>query len=192
MKIAVTGHADGFGKVVADTFQKNGHEIVGFSLENGHDITKREDRLVMLPLIVECDVFINCAYSREVHDLSQCHILIGVYGEWQKTDKHIVNMGSVAPDSKRTDFEFGRMIYRGTKGGLDVVSDELAMAGKCRVTNIRPDWMQSKELSRLEKIYQRKAKNPLVYQDVADLIYDIVELGDKITITSLTLKGTRT
>ena len=119
-------------------------------------------------------------------------MLVEVYEKWQNTSKHIINIGSIAPDFKRTDYNVDRMMYRGTKGGLDIVSDELSSAGKCRVTNIRPDWMKSKELERLEQEYQRKAPNPLEYQDVADLIFFIVEMGDKLTITSLTLKGTRT
>ncbi len=190
MKVAITGHADGLGAVVAEHFENQGYVVVGFSLENGYDITKKEDRLRMVPEIAECDIFINCAYSREVNDISQCHLLIAVFGLWKDQDKHIISMGSIAPDWKKSDYDFMRMIYRGAKAALDTVNDELAYGGRCRVTNIRPDWLKSKELERLEALYQRKAKNPLDYDDIASLMMYVVDMGKRgVTLTSITLKG---
>ena len=38
MKAAVTGHTGGLGKAIAERLARDGHEIRGFSLEDGYDI----------------------------------------------------------------------------------------------------------------------------------------------------------
>ncbi len=60
MKIAITGHTAGIGKSFAQYLESRGHEIIGLSKRNGHNIR-------VIPRIVEqiapCDMWINNAQS---------------------------------------------------------------------------------------------------------------------------------
>ena len=61
MKYVITGHTRGIGKKCADLFTADGHEVIGFSRENGYDIRDPEQRKQILEQSVDADVFINNA-----------------------------------------------------------------------------------------------------------------------------------
>lgn len=190
--VAITGHSEGLGYTLARLFGKNGYGVKGFSLPD-YDITVPESRIRIMAESATADVFINCAYSRLKHDMSQVHMFSEIYNVWKDQPKHIVNIGSVAPSWTTGPFNTERSLYRSGKAALDAIADEAALLRNlCKVTTVRPDWMKSAELTKLEEQYQRKAPNPLEYDDVAELIYQLVEMGDKITVTSISLKGTLT
>lgn len=83
MKIAITGHTAGIGLALATQYASRGHEIVGLSKRNGHNI-----RVVpkIAELIEPCDVFINNAQA----GYAQTELLFEVAARWQGTKKHII------------------------------------------------------------------------------------------------------
>ena len=175
--VAITGHSDGLGSSLAHTFDREGWTILGFSLPE-FDIMDNEQRLKILIGATNADVFINCAYSRNKHDMSQVHMFAMMYDMWKNQEKHIVNSGSIVPSWTTSLFERDRSLYRAGKAALDASAEEAAMLkNKCRVTNVRPDWIG-------------RYPNILKATDVSDLVYQIVRLGTTITVTSISLKGT--
>ena len=192
MNIAITGHSGGLGAALFVEFMRHQHEVQGFSLPD-YDITKPESRLRIMTESASADVFINCAHSRVHHDMSQALLFSMMYQQWKDVPKHIINIGSIIPSMTCAPFIAGRSEYRAAKAALDAIADESAvLRNRCRVTTIRPDWMVSDELRKLEAEYGRKAPNPLEYEDVAKLVYQLVEWGDTFTVTSISLKGSIT
>ena len=83
MKIAITGHTAGIGQALYNEYILNGHEIVGLSKRQGHNIrniSKISDQ------IDPCDMFINNAQS----GYAQTELLFEMAQRWQGTRKHII------------------------------------------------------------------------------------------------------
>jgi nucleoside-diphosphate-sugar epimerase len=83
MKIAITGHTAGIGQALANQYSARGHEIVGLSKRNGHNI---RNTLKIADLIEPCDVFINNAQA----SYAQTDLLYEIASRWQGTNKHII------------------------------------------------------------------------------------------------------
>jgi nucleoside-diphosphate-sugar epimerase len=83
MKIAITGHTAGIGQALAKQYADRGHEIVGLSKRNGHNI-----RIIpkIADLIEPCDMFINNAQA----GYAQTELLFEMVKRWEETKKHIV------------------------------------------------------------------------------------------------------
>jgi nucleoside-diphosphate-sugar epimerase len=83
MKIAITGHTAGIGQALAKQYSDRGHDIVGLSKRNGHNI-----RVVpkISDLIEPCDMFINNAQA----GYAQTELLFDMARRWTGTNKHIV------------------------------------------------------------------------------------------------------
>lgn len=93
-KIALTGHTSGIGKGLYDYFDNKGCRVKGFSLDNGFDISTRENQEQIIELTKDCDLFINNAYSgyaqRDIAKLWHAQ-------HWY--DKHyIINTSSMAAE----------------------------------------------------------------------------------------------
>lgn len=82
MKIAITGHTAGIGQALATVLVERGHEIVGLSKRNGHNI-----RVIpkIVDLVKDCDMFINNAQA----GYAQTELLYRVWELWQGQNKHI-------------------------------------------------------------------------------------------------------
>lgn len=83
MKIAITGHTAGIGRALADCYTNRGHDIIGLSKRDGHNIratTKIAD------LIEPCDMWINNAQAA----FAQTELLFEMADRWQGTKKHIM------------------------------------------------------------------------------------------------------
>lgn len=82
MKIAITGHTAGIGHALAQLLANRGHEIVGLSKRQGHNI-----RVIprMVEAIEPCDMFINNAQS----GYAQTELLYAIWERWQNQSKHI-------------------------------------------------------------------------------------------------------
>ena len=82
MKICITGHTAGIGKAFAEVLGDRGHDIVGLSKRDGHNIRN-------IPKILEhikpCDMWINNAQS----GFAQTELFYAVWNHWQKTEKTI-------------------------------------------------------------------------------------------------------
>lgn len=83
MKIAITGHTAGIGQALAQQYADRGHEIVGLSKREGHNIRITPK---IADLIEPCDVFINNAQS----GYAQTELLFEMVKRWTGTKKHIV------------------------------------------------------------------------------------------------------
>lgn len=83
MKIAITGHSAGIGQALATQYKRQGHEIVGLSKRDGHNIRNIPK---IADLIEPCDVFVNNAQS----GYAQTELLIEIAKRWQGTKKHII------------------------------------------------------------------------------------------------------
>jgi nucleoside-diphosphate-sugar epimerase len=94
MKIAITGHTQGIGKSLSLIYQRNGHDVIGFSRSNGFDISDQQSRTNIVKSVSECDVFINNAHGRPVDDFAQTELLFELWQTWQDQQKTIVNIGS--------------------------------------------------------------------------------------------------
>lgn len=92
MKIAITGHTAGIGKALAEQYQKRGHEIIGLSKREGHNIRN-------IPKIADhiepCDMFINNAQA----GFAQTELLFEMATRWQGTNKHIMIISSMMTES---------------------------------------------------------------------------------------------
>jgi NAD(P)-dependent dehydrogenase (short-subunit alcohol dehydrogenase family) len=89
MKIAITGHTAGIGKALAQVLTTRGHEILGLSKRDGHNIR-------VIPKIVaqveSCDMFINNAQA----GYAQTELLYAVWESWQgQANKHIWCIGTM-------------------------------------------------------------------------------------------------
>jgi NADP-dependent 3-hydroxy acid dehydrogenase YdfG len=83
MKIAITGHTAGIGQAMANQYQSRGHEIVGISRREGHNI-----RVIpkVCDLIEPCDVFVNNAQA----GFAQTDLLFEMSKRWTQSRKHII------------------------------------------------------------------------------------------------------
>lgn len=130
MKIAITGYSEGIGKSFANILSKQGHEIVGLSRRNGHNI--RSLNKIIGP-IVECDMFINNAQV----GFAQTELLYKVWQQWHDQPKTIWNIGSMI--SLDTDVDFDLEEYKLQKQTLDQAHYNLLnQEASCQLFLIRP------------------------------------------------------
>jgi nucleoside-diphosphate-sugar epimerase len=92
MKIAITGHTAGIGQALAKQYTNRGHEIVGLSKRDGHNI-----RVIpkIADLIEPCDMFINNAQA----GYSQTELLFEMASRWTSTNKHIIVISTMMTQS---------------------------------------------------------------------------------------------
>ena len=88
-RIAITGHSAGIGQALAKVYQAQGHDIVGLSRRNGHNIRSIPKIAAM---IEPCDIFVNNAQA----GFAQTELLFAVYKLWQgKESKKIINVSTM-------------------------------------------------------------------------------------------------
>jgi hypothetical protein len=90
MKIAITGHTKGIGRAFAELFEREGHEVVGFSKSQGWDIYQEDVQAKIIEQLSDCDVFINNAYM----PWAQSNLTKLAYAKWSGTDKIIIVINS--------------------------------------------------------------------------------------------------
>lgn len=88
MRIAVTGHTAGIGQALAKCYAQRGHDIVGLSKRDGHNI-KVVPKIA--DLIEPCDVWINNAQAA----FAQTELLFEMASRWQGTKKHIIIISTI-------------------------------------------------------------------------------------------------
>lgn len=97
MKVVITGNSSGIGKALAKKFSDNGHEVVGFGITNGYDLSIPEVREVVANELKTSDVFINNAMCEQLPMLERaCEV-------WDGEDKLIINISSAVL--------YGHMLY---------------------------------------------------------------------------------
>jgi nucleoside-diphosphate-sugar epimerase len=159
MKIVITGSANGIGKAIADRFKD--HDVVGYDIIDGNDITKND---VMNRLINDCldaDVFINNARPIQILMLSK------IYNLWKDQHKTIVNISSACTYIYPTDIiEENFKNYFKIKQDLDqTVKLFQARSPLPHIINVRPSWVDTSASS----YYTQHKMKP---EDLANMIYD--------------------
>lgn len=91
MKVAITGHTRGIGLGIKNYFENKGYEVLGFSKSNGFDISNTIVREKIVKLAIDCDIFVNNAYTP---DGSQFSVLKKIHSAWQGQDKKIINIST--------------------------------------------------------------------------------------------------
>ena len=147
MKIAITGHTSGLGKVLFEQYSQK-HQVFGYCRSNGFDI---RDFSKLAREIDICDIFINNAYDR----YSQVDLLRVVFNLWQQKNKTIINISSLASTNLKPLLDQQLSPYAVCKVALDAQVKQCQMLkSKCRVINIRPGYFNNLDLNELsEYIY---------------------------------------
>jgi len=173
MKIAITGHTSGIGKALFDYFVS--YTPIGFSRSNGFNINYVDDRKKIVNQCIECDVFINNAYSEGSN--SQLDMLQEMYNEWQSKDKLIINISSritdfvLPPDSQER-------LYQTHKKDQDTFC-----LGKIRsphVVNLKLGMVDTPRV----RSYNH---NKLSVEDVVKIVSFVLDNRDSYKITTLTI-----
>lgn len=95
MKIAITGHSAGIGQQLARIYTEHGHEIVGLSYRDGHNIRNIPK---IIELVEPCDMFINNAQA----GFAQTELLLEIWRRWRGQQKYIINISTMMTLSPAT------------------------------------------------------------------------------------------
>lgn len=128
---AITGHTSGLGKALADLYP----DYQGFSSSYGYDISDWQARC---DIVKECqcvDIIFNNAHS----GFSQVELLYQLYAAYHNTDKTIVNISSVSPE---TSIHHPHK-YAVEKLALDAASKQLDANSQCRIVLVKPGLFES-------------------------------------------------
>jgi NAD(P)-dependent dehydrogenase (short-subunit alcohol dehydrogenase family) len=133
MKIAITGHSAGIGQALATIYQSRGHEIVGLSRRNGHNIRITPK---VAGMIEPCDMFINNAQV----GFAQTELLFEMAKRWQNTGKHIINISTMMTQHPVPTIPgLGMVEYRTQKIALEEAVKQLRHQGLgIKLTIVRP------------------------------------------------------
>jgi nucleoside-diphosphate-sugar epimerase len=197
MIIGVTGHTRGIGKSLSDKFQKNNHDIIGFSQSIGFNIGDQESRKKILDQSNNFDMFINNAY----HPTGQIEILKEILDLWKDTNKIIINISSQivhkpVPGYDQTqplecgncNYQFcihcAGVSYKRSKTELnDYVNN---YTGPVRILNVIVD-ITDTEFYLIPKNWDRSDfTDP---NDLANLIFDVIKYSKKFFIKELNING---
>lgn len=83
MKIAITGHSAGIGAALSRCYARRGHDIIGLSRRDGHNIRNTPK---IANQIEPCDMWINNAQA----GFAQTELLFEMAQRWQGTKKSIM------------------------------------------------------------------------------------------------------
>lgn len=175
MKIAITGHSAGIGQALAKIYTERGHEIVGLSRRNGHNIRSIPK---ILKHIDNCDMLINNAQS----GYGQVELLFAVFDMWQgKKEKTIMNISTMMtldPVSSIQGLEFDA--YRIQKLALEEAFSQLKNKGGPRLLLIKPG-----------AVATQNGQSEPEYADVNEwantLVNCLESVGPKLLITEISL-----
>ena len=172
MKIAITGHTSGIGKALFDYFVS--YTPMGFSRTNGYNINHVEDRKKIVNQCMDCDIFINNAYSDETN--SQLYLLQEIYSAWATKDKLIINISS-----RITDFVLlpssPEQLYQTHKKDQDTFC--LGKIRSPQIVNLKLGMVDTPRVS----LYNR---SKLTDKDIVKIVSFVLENKDSFSITTLT------
>lgn len=181
MKIAITGHTNGIGKSIFDELSM--HDVIGFSVSTGYNISLPEDRARIIEESSDCSVFINNAfdYSKwptEENTDSQCLMAEELFESWRWQDKFIINISSRINDFKTFENEY-KTIYAKQKKRLDDFYLEHSSERPYIIT-VRPGSTDT-------RIIQHENVEKLQPEDVAKVVRFILENKDNFLIRTITV-----
>jgi len=90
MKVVITGHTSGIGQCLFEIYKNQGHEVIGYSRSTGSDIEDFNIRKTIIEQNLDCDIFINNAYSVT----GQTNLLKELIEKWNGQERKIINISS--------------------------------------------------------------------------------------------------
>lgn len=180
-KVIITGHTKGLGKEIYEYFIEKGYSVFGYSRTNGHNISLEKNRLKIIDLLKDADIFVNNAYDRENQNFdSQLELLKKASSVWKNLNKTIINISSFASDYYLSKFETDtwRLNYRKNKFLQDQYIKSLYSTNKVNIVNLKPIF---------RSVYIEKQKSKTIEMSEICKLLDIV-LNEKnnFNINSLT------
>jgi hypothetical protein len=153
MKIAITGHTKGIGRAFAELFEREGHEVIGFSKSQGWDIYQEDVQAKIIEQLSDCDIFINNAYM----PWAQSNLTKLAYAKWANTDKMIVVINSklglledppkwaskYAYDKKLQTYNINKNILKSSPRLLNVILGviDTEMSSKLKGKKVNPEYV---------------------------------------------------
>ena len=186
MKISITGHTSGIGLAIAQQFKEHGHKVVGFSRSNGFDIGDELARDSILASSKDADVFVNNAY----HPTGQTELLREAIAVWKDTKTVIVNLSSKCifypTDHENPSVQEYSVAYKAAKEQQEnIIKDLLHSRSKARILNILPGVVNAGP----SVLYPELVPGPKIDpRDLAELIYGIIMMRNKISIQTIMLE----
>lgn len=173
MKIAITGHTSGIGKALFNYFVS--YTPMGFSRSNGHNINHVEDRKKIINQSIDCDVFINNAYSDGIN--SQLYLLQEIHSAWATKDKLIINISSRITDFVLPPSSTDRL-YQTHKKDQDTFC--LGKITSPQIVNLKLGMVDTPRVS-------MHNCNKLTDKDIVRIVSFVLENRDSFSITTLTV-----
>ena len=69
MKIIITGHTRGVGKILYERYKAAGHEVLGYSASSGFNLSREDKQIFVARELKTADVFINNAPGLFQHQM---------------------------------------------------------------------------------------------------------------------------
>ena len=181
--IAITGTTRGIGKAISDLLEEEGHNVISLNRSTGFDLRLPWDQLEhkLYPAIKHADIFINNAH----YQFTQVNSLQHLFLNWKnQDDKTIINLSSTAGD-KRQDTKGKWANYQIQKIALDEACKQLEGMGKCKVTNIRPGWVDTDALEGIQKPIGITILKP---KDIAKTILYVINQPPEIHMKNISIE----
>jgi short-subunit dehydrogenase len=175
-RIAITGESSGIGQSCYNLFKIYDNKLFGFSRTSNCDLTVKENYNRALSTILECDIFINNAYTVEYRML-QTDLLNDIYDIWRHdSSKCILSVGSQAQYVTKTNVNEQR--YATSKQMLEATIDRLKYSDHmCGVLSVNPFWVNTPMYLRFKQSNPNYVpKSLLESAEVAEHIYHLIDL----------------
>jgi hypothetical protein len=176
MKVVITGHGSGIGKVLKNKFDEQGFSVSGYDIFDGKDVTKKD---IVDEIILDCsdaEVFVNNAFP------NQSYILNRVHEAWRHQNKTIINMSSsivnilngyVLPPNLLEYYKEKQELERQVKLNRGYSSLPYIM-------NVRPSWFQGRR-----SYWAGRTHKLIDLESMADLIMSLYGISDKLKVLDI-------
>lgn len=180
MKVAITGHTQGFGNSLYKIFKSQEHEVLGFSRSNGFDISNNLIREQIANEIKNFDVFINNAY----HPQGQIDMLDEILKFWANTEKIVVNISSLIVYKDSPYFKGEIELYRDSKIKLNNIIKNYK--GSVKILNVMPGLLNT-DFYLIPDTFDRS--NSINTDSLAELIHIVIKNSNNFFIKELIMEN---
>lgn len=135
MKVTITGHTNGFGRILFSHLEQY-HSVDGVSRINGYDLTIADDRQKLVSNLISDVLVLNARYG-------QAETIEAVAAsEWPRKGRTMIVVGSRAPDAGLVSMA---PLYAAEKAKVDFITRHTAvdLSKRCgtRVVLLRPTYI---------------------------------------------------
>jgi NADP-dependent 3-hydroxy acid dehydrogenase YdfG len=180
MKVAITGHTQGFGNSLYRMFKSQKHDVLGFSRNNGFDIGNNVLREQIINEVTDFDIFINNAY----HPQGQIDMLNEILNCWSNTEKIVVNISSTIVYKDSPYFEGDLKLYRDSKIKLNNLIKDYK--GSVKILNVMPGLLNT-NFYLIPDAFDRS--NSIDTDALAELIYTVIKNSNNFFIKELIMEN---